>query len=66
MNWLDANADGLALALIFGVLGLALLLIAFLIQYVKRTPRRLANWDRVADRRRRLERRGENMRMGIR
>lgn len=64
-NFLDANADGLALALIFGVLGLALLLIAALVQFLNRTPKRHDDWDRVADRRRRIDRRGLHVRSGF-
>lgn len=66
MNWLDTNADGLALLLIFGTAGLAIIAIAFLVQYVIRTSWRLDDWDRVADRKRRLERSARNVRAGIR
>lgn len=63
---MTTDPDGIALALIFGVIGLALLLVGALVQYVERTPRRRDDWDRVADRRRRLEHRARNVRAGIR
>lgn len=31
--WLDANADGIALLLIFGLLGVAFVLIAFVVEW---------------------------------
>lgn len=39
MNWLDANADGLAFMLVMGLLGCAVLLIALVIEKVHQTRR---------------------------
>lgn len=60
------DPDGIALALIIGIAGLAFLAIAALVQYVNRTPWRVDDWDRLAARKRRLDRLGRNQRMGIR
>jgi hypothetical protein len=54
MNWLDANADGLALLLIVGCIGLAWLLVAIAIEWacsrgMRRRRRRREQLQRYCD-----------------
>lgn len=59
MNWLDVNADGIALMLLLGIIGLALLLGAIFIERLvePRHERKFDNLSRAARARQDLARR---------
>jgi hypothetical protein len=64
-TWLDANADGIALALMFALLGLVALGLAACFQWLADHPRGRGR-DDTATRHRRITDRGRRTRAGIR
>ena len=63
-SWADANADGIALALILSLLVLAAALGAWCIEWL--VEPRQSHHDNTADRQRRITDRGRRIRAGMR
>ena len=63
MNWLDAQAEGIALAIVLGLLGLLMVVGAWAVEWLA-TPRQ--RHDHVADHHRRIEANARRVRAGMR